>query len=163
VAPANPPLVPVPTNPTGSQGQTPTTTPGTPTVPDKPAPAPITAEEHAKQEIGQLVKNYCGALSTLRPERVRALFHLDNERLLRDQYRETKSLKCTVSSPLEYDRLDASAAGAAQLKFGMKQAVEMRSGGAPKDPEYIVTMVVSRREFQSPWLIDRVFYEPKPK
>jgi hypothetical protein len=39
----------------------------------------------------------------------------------------------------------------------------MKSGGAPKSLEYIVTMVVSRRAFQSPWLIDRVTYEPKPK
>jgi hypothetical protein len=156
------PQPPVPTNPTGSQGPAPTATTA-PTLPDKPAAAPITAEEHAKQEIAQLVKNYCAALATLRPERVRSLFHLDNERLLRDQYREYKSLKCTVSSPPEYDRLDASAAGAAQLKVGLKQAVEMRSGGAPKDHDFIVTMVVSRREFQSPWLIDRVLFEPKPK
>ena len=32
---------------------------------------PISAEEHAKQEIGQLVKNYCAALGTLKPATVR--------------------------------------------------------------------------------------------
>jgi hypothetical protein len=162
--PAAPPTTaqpPVPTNPQGSLGPTPTQ--ATPTVVDKPAPPPITAEEHAKQEIGQLVKNYCAALSTLNAATVRKLFHIDNERSLRDQYREYKSLKCTVSSQPEYDRLDASAAGAAQLKFGMKQVVEMRSGGAQRDHEFVVTTVVSRKEFQSPWLIDRVFYEVKPK
>jgi hypothetical protein len=161
-APTNAPPIPVPTNPAGSLGQTPTTTP-TPTVPAKPPAPPISAEEHAKQEIGQLVKNYCAALSTLNAASVRKLFHIDNERSLRDQYREYKSLKCTVSSPPEYDRLDAIAAGAAQLKFGMKQVVEMRSGGAQRDHEFVVTTVVSRKDFQSPWLIDRVFYDVKPK
>ncbi len=68
-----------------------------------------------------------------------------------------------MTSPSEYDRLDASPAGAAQLKFGMKQAVEMRSGGAPKALDLMVTMVVSRKDFQSPWLIDRVTVEEKPK
>jgi hypothetical protein len=68
-----------------------------------------------------------------------------------------------LSAPPEYDRLDASAAGAAQLKFDMKQAVEMRSGGAPKALDLTVTMVVSRKGFQSPWLIDRVTVEQKPK
>jgi hypothetical protein len=162
VVPVTPPPSPVPTNPTGSQGPAPTATTA-PTLPDKPAAAPITAEEHAKQEIGQLVKNYCAALNTLKPATIRSLFHLDNERELRDGFREYKSLKCSLSAPPEYDRLDASEAGAAQLKFDMKQAVEMRSGGAPKALDLTVTMVVSRKGFQSPWLIDRVTVEQKPK
>jgi hypothetical protein len=45
----------------------------------------------------------------------------------------------------------------------MKQAIQMASGGAPATKELMVTMVVSRRDFQSPWLIDRVLYEEKPK
>ena len=57
----------------------------------------------------------------------------------------------------------AEAGGVAKLKFGMKQVIEMESGGAPKDYETIVTMVVSRKNFQSPWLIDRVTLEEKPK
>jgi hypothetical protein len=156
---------PSPTKPgaSGSQGPAPTTPTGTPTDPGKPAAAPITAEEHAKQEIGQLVKNYCAALGTLKPESVRRLFHLDNQRDLKAAFKEYKSLKCTVTSPAEYDRLDASPAGGAQLKFGMKQAIQMASGGAPKEQETIVTMVVSRKDFQSDWLIDRVTHEVKPK
>jgi hypothetical protein len=160
-APTTP--APVPTNPAGSPGATPTTPTATPTVPDKPPPPPISAEEHAKQEIGQLVKNYCAALGTLKPATIRSLFHLDNERELKDKFKEYKSLKCTPSSPPEYDRLDASPAGAAQVKFGMKQAVEMKSGGAPKALDLLVTMVVSRKGFQSAWLIDRVTVEEKPK
>jgi hypothetical protein len=49
------------------------------------------------------------------------------------------------------------------LKFGVKQAIKMSSGGAPSEQEATVTMVVSRKDFESPWLIDRVSYEVKPK
>jgi hypothetical protein len=169
-----PPVAPPVTNPTPgptvapvvSSAPFPSPAPSTssPTSPlDKPAERPKTAEEHAKEEILQLVKNYCTELGTLKPERIRTLFHLDNTRELRDRFKEYKSLKCTVSSPPEYDRLDARDAGAAQLKFGMKQAVEMKSGGAPATLELNVTMVVSRKDFQSPWLIDRLLHEVKPK
>ena len=153
---------PSPTKPGSSGGTPPSPTPP-PTDPGKPAAAPTSAEDHAKQEIGQLVKNYCAALGTLKPDAVRRLFHLDNERELKSQFKEYKSLKCSVTSPAEYDRLDASPAGGAQLKFGMKQAIQMASGGAPKEQETIVTMVVSRKDFQSDWLIDRVTHEVKPK
>jgi hypothetical protein len=45
----------------------------------------------------------------------------------------------------------------------MKHVITMQSGGAPKTQELIVTMVLSRTEFQSPWVIDRVRAEEKPK
>jgi hypothetical protein len=82
--------------------------------------------------------------------------------VLRAQFKEYKSLKCTVAPEKpEYDRLDASPAGGAQLKFGMKQVIQMRSGGAPTEKEFIATMVVSRKDFLSPWLIDHMLYEEK--
>jgi hypothetical protein len=123
----------------------------------------MSADDHAKQEIAQLVKNYCTALETLKPATVRSLFHLDNERELKEKYKEYKSLKCQVTAPPDYDRLDSSASGGAQFKIGMKQVVQMRSGGAPATLDLNVTMVVSRKDFQSAWLIDRVSYEVKPK
>ena len=152
-------------NPPGTpSGPTlPPVVPPTPTGPDGAAKAAKSAEEHAKDEILQLVNNYCAALGTLKPDKVRALFHIDNERDLKAKFKEYKSLKCTVASPPEYDRFNAGAAGGAQLKFGMKQAIQMASGGAPATKELIVTMLVSRQDFQSPWLIDRVQYEEKPK
>ena len=153
---------PSPTKPNPSGG-TPTTPAPTPSDPGKPAAAPKTAEEHAKDEIGQLVKNYCTALNTMKAEAIRQLFHLDNVRELKAKFKEYKSLKCTLTSQPEYDRLDAGPAGAAQLKFGMKQAIKMSSGGAPSEQETTVTMLVSRKDFQSPWLIDRVEHEVKPK
>jgi hypothetical protein len=134
-----------------------------PAGPDGPPKAAETAEEHAKKEILQLVNDYCAALGTLKPDKVRSLFHLDNTRDLKAGFKEYKSLKCTVASPPEYDRFNAGAAGGAQLKFGMKQAIQMASGGAPNTKEYVVTMLVSRQDFQSAWLIDRVQYDEKPK
>jgi List-Bact-rpt repeat protein len=153
---------PSPTKPAPSGG-TPTSPAPTPSDPGKPAAAPISAEEHAKQEIGQLVNNYCTAMQSLKPSTIRPLFHLDNERELKEKFKEYKSLQCTVTAPPTFDRLDPNAAGGAQIKFGMKQVVKMASGGAPETIETIVTMVVSRKDFQSPWLIDRVSHEPKPK
>jgi hypothetical protein len=135
----------------------------TPTNPDKPAAPPITAEQHAKNEIEQLVKDYCAEYETLKPDRVQKLFPLVNQGVLRDQFRQYKTLRCTLAAPLEYERLDARPAGGAQVKFGMKQVIQMRSGGAPQTVETIVTMVVSRTDLRNPWLIDRVRHDPKPK
>ena len=134
-----------------------------PTAADKPAPPPITAEEHAKNEILQLVKNYCAEYETMKPDRIQKLFPLIDQKVLRDRFKEYKSLKCTITAPPEYDRLDARPAGGAQIKFGMKQVIQMKSGGAPQAVETIVTMVVSRTDLRSDWLIDRVQHEPKPK
>ena len=134
-----------------------------PTNPDKPAAPPITAEQHAMNEIEQLVKDYCAEYETLKPDRIQKLFPLVNEGVLRRQFRDYKSLKCTLTSPLKYERLDARPAGGAQVRFEMKQIIQTKSGGAPDTNETIVTMVVSRTDLRNPWLIDRVRHEPKPK
>jgi hypothetical protein len=158
VTPPPPPPTASLTPPIGAPGAE-----STPTNLDKPAAPPITAEQHAKNEIEQLVKNYCAEYDTLKPDRIQKLFPLVNQGVLRDRFRQYKSLKCTLTSPLEYERLDARPAGGAQVKFGMKQVIQMRSGGAPETVETIATMVVSRMDLRSPWLIDRVWHDPKPK
>lgn len=164
---------PAPPGPQPNQGTAPTPaipvpaapapTAQAPTTPDKPAPPPISAEDHARNEIGQLVTDYCSALQTLNADRVKKLWPLAPMATLRAQFHEYKSLRCTITSPPKFDRLDASPAGGAQVKFGMKQEIQMRSGGAPVVVETIGTMVVSRLNFQSAWLIDRVWHDPKPK
>jgi hypothetical protein len=127
------------------------------------AAAPISAEDHAKNEIQQLVTNYCLAYQTLDPKQVRKLFPLAPMADLHQQFGEYKYLRCTITSPPKYDRLDASAAGGAQVEFGMKVEHQARSGGSPEVYETIVTMVVSRPDFQHKWLIDRTQAVPKPK
>ena len=149
------PAIPVPSAPAATSQ--------IPTTPDKPAAPPISAEDHAKDEIQRLVTNYCASLETLQPDRVKKLWPLAPMATLRDQFRQYKSLRCTITSPPKFDRLDASAAGGAQVKFGMKQEIQMRSGGAPVVYETIATLVASRTDFQSPWFIDRVRHDPKPK
>jgi Putative zinc-finger len=130
---------------------------------DGTAKARASAAEQAREQIGQLVNNYCSALESLQPTRVRSLFRLDNERELKAKFKEYKSLRCTVTSSPEYFSLDAGPGGSAWIEFGMKQVIQMASGGAPDTQEAIVTMVVSRRDSQSSWLIDRVTYRVKAK
>jgi len=128
-----------------------------------PVAAPITPEDHAKNEIQQLVKRYCDESQTLQPVRIKALYPQADLATMKDRFREYKSLQCTVAAPPEFERLDAREAGFAQVKFGMKQVIQMKSGGAPQTVETIVTMTVSRMDLQSPWLIDRLLHAPKPK
>ena len=132
-------------------------------APDKPAAPPETAEDHAKKEITELVSKFCTAYESRDPDVVQKLWPLAPMPVLHDQFRQYKTLRCTITSPPKFDRLDARPAGGAQLEFGMKQEIEMRSGGAPQVRETIVTMVVSRIDFQNPWLVDRVRARPKPK
>lgn len=162
-APPIPPLpTPQPSNQSGSPG-------GLPAEPSLGGPAeaharaPIGAAEQAKEAIGQLVNNYCSALESLQPARVRSLFRVDNERELKAKFKEFTSLRCTVMAPPEYMDLDAGPAGSALIEFEMKQVIKMASAGAPATQETIVTMVVSHRDSQSPWLIDRVTYQLKAK
>ena len=99
----------------------------------------------------------------LPPGAVKKLWPLAPTATLRDQFRQYKTLRCTITEPPKFERLDASTAGGAQVKFGMKQEIQMRSGGAPIVQETIVTLVASRTDFQNPWFIDRVRHDPKPK
>jgi hypothetical protein len=134
--------------------------------PTGPAKDPISRDEHAKLEIQILLKKYCAALQTLKHDAVRNLYNQNNEPdHLKEQLREYKSLKCMLApEPPVYSTVDTSeTGGVVKLQFGMKRVIEMRSGGAPKDYETIVTMVVSRKNYLSPWLIDRATHEEKPK
>jgi hypothetical protein len=149
---------------TGTPGGAGTETTTIPTAPNdgKQALPPETAEAHATAEIQQLVKQYCLELETLKPDRVQKVFPQVNRSTLAAQFREYKSLKCAVTEP-KFDRLDARPAGGAQVKVDMKQTIQMKVGGQPKVYETIVTIVVSRIDLRSPWFIDRVNAEEKPK
>jgi hypothetical protein len=132
-------------------------------VDTKPVEAPETEEAHAKKEIAKLVTDYCAELETLQPARLHRIFPTIDQRTLREQFSQYKSLKCVLAGPPEYDRIDVKGAGGAQLKVGMKQTIATRSGGAPQTVETIVTIIVSRIDNRSLWTIDRVKHEPKPK
>jgi hypothetical protein len=102
-------------------------------------------------------------METLQPDRLKKLYPQVDIGIHREAFRQYKSLKCSLVGDPEYDRLDASSAGGAQVKIGMKQQIEMKTGGAPKVLETIATFVVSRMSNQSPWQIDRLQHVAKPK
>ena len=156
---------PPPTSSAGPSSQT-TVGPAPPTPPPtKEGPvAPVeTAEEHDKKAIQQLVTQYCQEYETLQPARIQKVYPNVQQGALKEQFRQYKSLQCSVAAPPEFMRLDSGEAGLAQVKFGMKQVVQMRSGGAPQTVETIVTMTMTRMSYKSTWLIDRVDYVSKPK
>ncbi len=135
----------------------------TPEAQAKPV-TPVDSElEHAKKEIDGLVRKYCSALQTLDAGKVQAVFPRANMEALKSQFKNYKSLKCTVGDKLDFERIDVAGAGGSQLKFDMKQAMVMKVGGAPPATELVVTMRVARRNAQEPWTIDWVESEPKPK
>jgi len=158
---------PTPQTPPPAESQPPVGPPvveSTPTNQGNPAEPPITAEQHARKAIERLVKNYCTALETLKEDRVKEWFPLAPQAELRERFRHYKSLKCTVAPKLDFELLVASAAGAARVKFEMKQVIQWRNkGGAPETLETTVTMNVSRKDLSSDWQIDFVRHEAKPK
>ena len=161
VSPAVPPP-PTPTNPGGVQSPP----GGTRGAPPGPVADPVSEEQHAKDEIDRLVRRYCSEFETLKTDGIKEIFPLAPVATFREQFRQYKTLKCTITSKPEYDRPpdpNPTGSSGAQLKFGMKHEIQMRSGGAPLIQETIVTMVVSRTNFRTPWLIDRARSEQKPK
>ena len=124
----------------------------------KPAQPPDDMETHAKKEIKQRLDEYCSALETLKPEEVLKVFPRQDARTLKRQFEGYKSLKCAWTSEPKYNRFDIGAengAASAQVQIGMKQTLQMRSGGAPKaPPETSVTIDLSRFDLRSRWKID---------
>jgi hypothetical protein len=139
--------------------------PGPPvTVAVGEAPKPITNEEHAKKEIPGVIKEYCAALEALDPLRIQNVYPSANVRELREQFRQYKSLKCTITAPPEFIELNADGnVGTARVNVGVKQILEMKSGGAPKTLETIAETTLLRPELRSAWRISKVVHKAKPK
>jgi hypothetical protein len=135
----------------------------TPQSPTTPAVRAESEEDHSKKEIAQLVKDYCAAYETLKPENLQKIFPLIDQRKLKEQFKQMKSLRCTVTSPPEFDRIDVNGAGGAQLKFGMKRELQGNVGGVKSVLETNVLMVVSRTSRNVPWHIDSAEHSEKPK
>ena len=156
---AVPPPPPPPPPPTEPDPGTTTTGP----KPQGPVKDEISAEDHARNEINDLVKRFCAAHETLKVEAIQKMFPLAPVETYRYQFRQYKTLKCSITEKPEFVRLDARPNGAAQVKYGMKQVIQMRIGGQPEVKETIVTMTLSRTDYRTPWLIDRLAAEEKPK
>jgi hypothetical protein len=122
---------------------------------------PISREDHAKNEIQGLLKEYCAAFGAMDPLRIRKIFPSTDVSVLREQYRQYKSVKCATTPP-EFVQLDADT-GSAQVKVELKQTLEMKSGGAPKIYETIASLKLLRPELRSSWFIGTMRHETKPK
>lgn len=145
-----------------------------PTAPAAPIPtqqatkveAAISPEEHARKEISDLVVSYCTELESLSPDRVDKLFHVRQDEF-RNDVKQYRTLRCSTDvEKLKFPVLQingAGGAGSAQAQFDMKQEIQMKSGGAPKVIETIVTAYLSRPSQRDAWLMDRVLHRPKPK
>ena len=93
--------------------------------PRQTAAAPITAEEHAKKEIDQLVKNYCAALDTLKPEKVREWFPLA------PQGRAARAVQTVQIAEVHADRpARVRAAGRQRRRAAPRSSVEHETGAS---------------------------------
>ncbi len=161
--PANPP--PQAPGPGPGPGPAPGTTKPEVVVqaPDKPADPVVTDNDHAKNtEIPDLLMKYCPALESLNPTRVQEIFPNANVAELRKQFNGYKSLTCEMAKEREFIQLDGTK-GAAHVRVGIKQTIQMRSGGAPQELETIADMTLSRPEARTTWRIVKLLHRPKPK
>ena len=129
--------------------------------PMKPPSAPILAEEHARSEISRVVESLCAAYRRQDLRSIAPLLRKGDLSVLPAPLRNDVNLRCTGSGP-DFDRVDASSAGGAQLHFTMTH-VTASNGTGPAKIAMDVVIVLSRRDFQSPWLIDRITPAEPPR
>ena len=95
------------------------------------------------------------------PAQLRKLYPLADVQALKVGFKEVRSLKCSITGPVEFVALHAQDVGSGTVKFGCKQVRVMSANGAPKLEETVVTMRVARENFTSRWLIDHLRHERK--
>jgi hypothetical protein len=131
--------------------------------PEKPPAAVISDDDHAKKnEIPVLLKQYCAALESLDPKRVKEIYPDASLDLYKRAFEPYRSLKCTMAEEPKYASLDGTK-GTAQLEVGVKQMIEYRRGDAPEAMEFITTMTLSRPEARTTWRIVKLQSIRKPK
>ena len=129
-------------------------------APNGPAPAPISAEEFAKKEIRQLLKDYCAAFELLDLNAMRKAFP-KAPATMTEQFRQFKAVQCTIAGEPEFQKLDAEG-GSAQIEVPTKMVYDQKVGGVQK-LELLTTAKFSRPEARDSWRIDAITHKPKPK
>ena len=124
---------------------------------------PISAEQFAKNQIQQLLKDYCDAYEQLDPVAVQKLFPSVNMDALRIQLNRSKykSVTCKFGEPT-YQDLQA-VDGKAALKVEVKRVYEHTIQEKPDTTELIATMKLVRSGPRNPWVIEKADYVAKPK
>ena len=147
------------------QGQTPSADAGAgPKVitPDKVDDV-VSNDDHAwKTEIPELLNKYCPTLMSLDPKRMKDIMPSSNINELRRQYNQYQSITCEMAPEREKVQLDGTK-GTAHVRVTIKQAIVMKSGGAPQVNETIVDMMLVRPEVRTTWHIAKYTARTKPK
>ena len=123
---------------------------------------PPTDEEFAKGKIRELLKEYCNAIVAMDPAAVQRVFPKVDIIAMRMQLNPTKykSVQCSFGDP-KYVSLDPSA-GTAKVQAELKRVYDYTIL-KPDTIEHIVDMTLSRSSLRSPWQIDAMKFNPKPK
>jgi hypothetical protein len=170
VGPETPPptSLPPPTPPTtagGGAGSPPTVGPavgGSPVGPIggtiAPAPPPTPPEVTAKNEIQRTLTEYCNAYESLLEPAVRKVFPRAPD-TLHEQFRQYKSVQCTLTGPPSFLQLDTTA-GTAKVEVGVKQTFDRKVGGVTKQ-ETTAEVTLSRPEPRGSWYIDSLLHKKK--
>jgi serine/threonine protein kinase len=126
---------------------------------DFPTPPPITPEEFAKNEIQRVLKEYCLAYSDMDIVAIRRVYPTAAASF-KDQFRQFKSVECTLTGPPEFQRLDP-AAGTASLDVGVKMVFDNKIGGSQPPQNTVARVTLSRPEPRGSWHIDSLLHKPK--
>lgn len=134
-------------------------------VSSPPAPRQVNPEEtQAKKDIEALVGAYCAALEAMQRDAILRMMPGVRPEAVETRLEAYESVKCTVTLPAEFDRIDLDAAGSghAQLRFRMRQEFVLKAGPR-QSSDTIARTTVSRRNRTSPWVIDSLVHEPARK
>jgi hypothetical protein len=130
-----------------------------------PVVAPPTAEEFAKGQIQQLLKDYCAAEEALDPNGVQKLFPSVNLNALKVQLNQSKyrSVQCRFGDALVYQSLDAPA-GKAKIQVPLKVVYEHTIlTEKPIVNELMTTLTLLRTASRTQWQIDKAEFKPLVK
>jgi hypothetical protein len=136
-----------------------------PAIASPAAPRAVDSEEtYAKKEIESLVRAYCAALEAMEPAAVLRMMPGVSLEAVQTRLAGYRSLKCTVTLPAEFERIDIdpSGSGHAQLKFRLRQEHVLKAGPATLT-DTIAVMTVSRSSRNSPWVIEGLVNESNRK
>jgi len=161
-----PPPPPPPVDGPKPVGGEPPTIPGIqpPQPPQKDVKPPKTAEEFARDRIGQLIADWCAGYTKLDVSAVQRQFPKIDVAALTRHFDQLASMKmeCT-SDEKAYTALDANA-GTATVVVQVKQVfVNKRSAPKKDTKELIATMTLQRDQTRDQWYIDAIGWEEKPK
>jgi serine/threonine protein kinase len=116
-------------------------------TPPPPTPPDVTA----KRQIEELLTKYCAAYDQLELQALKQIFPKAPD-ALREQFRQYKTMQCTLTGPPEYQELDA-VGGTAKLQVGVKQAYDLKVGGE-KTSNLTAHLALTRPEPRGDWFID---------